>query len=101
MRADICAAILHDPNLLTLDQLTIGFDVVAKERIKRFIENIDQTRGKTVLLTTHDLSDVERLCKRVMIIDHGKLLYDGKLDLLLEPSGATITRYRDLYAANI
>ena len=67
MRADICAAMLHDPNLLTLDQLTIGLDVVAKERIKRFIENINQTRGKTVLLTTHDLSDVERLCKRVMM----------------------------------
>ena len=101
MRADIRAAMLHDPNLLTLDQPTIGLDVAAKERIKRFIENINQTRGKTVLLTTHDLSDVERLCKRVMIIDHGKFIYDGKLDLLREPSGATITSYRDNHAANI
>jgi ABC-2 type transport system ATP-binding protein len=60
---------------------------VAKERIRRFIEYINQQRGTTVLLTTHDLSDVEKLCKRVMIIDHGKLLYDGKLDLLRERFG--------------
>lgn len=87
MRADICAALLHDPKLLFLDEPTIGLDVVAKERIRRFIEHINQARGITVLLTTHDLSDVEKLCKRVMIIDHGKLLYDGKLDLLRERFG--------------
>ncbi|MBE9473363.1 MAG: ATP-binding cassette domain-containing protein [Chloroflexi bacterium] len=87
MRADICAALLHDPKLLFLDEPTIGLDVVAKERIRHFIEHINQARGITVLLTTHDLSDVEKLCKRVMIIDHGKLLYDGKLDLLRERFG--------------
>ena len=87
MRANICAALLHDPKLLTLDKPTIGLDVVAKERIRRFIEHINQARGITVLLTTHDLSDVEKLCKRVMIIDHGRLLYDGKLDLLRERFG--------------
>jgi ABC-2 type transport system ATP-binding protein len=87
MRADICAALLHDPKLLFLDEPTIGLDVVAKERIRRFIEYINQARGITILLTTHDLSDVEKLCKRVMIIDHGKLLYDGKLDLLRERFG--------------
>jgi len=73
--------------LLFLDEPTIGLDVVSKERIQRFIEHINQARGITVLFTTHDLSDVEKLCKRVMIIDHGKLLYDGKLDLLRERFG--------------
>jgi ABC-2 type transport system ATP-binding protein len=87
MRADICAALLHDPKLLFLDEPTIGLDVVAKERIRQFIQHINAKRGITVLLTTHDLSDVEKLCKRVMIIDHGKLLYDGKLHLLQEDFG--------------
>jgi ABC-2 type transport system ATP-binding protein len=87
MRANICAALLHDPKLLTLDKPTIGLDVVAKERIRRFIEHINQTRGITILLTTHDLPDVERQCKWMMNIDPGKLLYDGKLDLLRERFG--------------
>lgn len=87
MRADICAALLHDPKLLFLDEPTIGLDVVAKERIRRFIQHINQQRGTTILLTTHDLSDVEKLCKRVMIIDHGQLLYDSNLDILRERFG--------------
>ncbi|RLD03651.1 MAG: sugar ABC transporter ATP-binding protein [Chloroflexota bacterium] len=82
MRADICAALLHNPKLLFLDEPTIGLDVVAKERIRRFIRYINEERGTTVLLTTHDISDVEKLCQRVMIIDHGKLLYDGNLAAL-------------------
>jgi ABC-2 type transport system ATP-binding protein len=84
MRADICAALLHDPKLLFLDEPTIGLDVVAKERIRRFILHVNQERSTTVILTTHDLSDVEKLCNRVMIIDHGKLLFDGTLDTLRE-----------------
>ena len=87
MRADICAALLHDPILLFLDEPTIGLDVVAKERIRTFITHINQERGTTVILTTHDLSDVEKLCERVMIIDHGQLLYDGKLETLRERFG--------------
>ncbi len=79
MRADLAAALLHDPPLLFLDEPTIGLDVVAKDRIRRFIRHVNAERGTTVLLTTHDLSDVEKLCRRVMIIDHGKLLYDGTL----------------------
>jgi ABC-2 type transport system ATP-binding protein len=82
MRADLCAALLHDPPLLFLDEPTIGLDVVAKERIRRFILHINQARRTTVLLTTHDLSDVEKLCERVMIIDRGRLLYDGPLEAL-------------------
>lgn len=87
MRADLCAAMLHDPALLFLDEPTIGLDVVAKERIRQFIAHINQARGVTVLLTTHDLSDVEKLCSRVMIIDHGRLLYDGKLETLQDRFG--------------
>lgn len=87
MRADLCAAMLHDPALLFLDEPTIGLDVVAKERIRQFIAHINGERGTTVLLTTHDLSDVEKLCKRVMIIDHGHLLYDGNLTTLQDRFG--------------
>lgn len=80
MRADLCAALLHDPPLLFLDEPTIGLDVVAKERIRQFIQHINRERGTTILLTTHDISDVEKLCDRVMIIDHGHVLFDGELD---------------------
>jgi ABC-2 type transport system ATP-binding protein len=87
MRADICAALLHSPDILFLDEPTIGLDVVAKERIRQFIQHINQERGTTVILTTHDLSDVEKLCERVMIIDHGELLYDGALAHLKDRFG--------------
>jgi len=79
MRADFAAAMLHDPTVLFLDEPTIGLDVVAKERVRRFIRHLNAERGTTVLLTTHDLADVERLCHRVLIIDGGRLLYDGNL----------------------
>jgi ABC-2 type transport system ATP-binding protein len=88
MRADLCAAMLHDPVLLFLDEPTIGLDVVAKERIRQFIQHINRERGATILLTTHDLQDVEKLCDRVMIIDHGRLLFDGALNDLLTRFGA-------------
>jgi ABC-2 type transport system ATP-binding protein len=89
MRADLCAALLHDPPLLFLDEPTIGLDVVAKERIRQFIQHINAERGTTIILTTHDLSDVERLCERVMIIDHGRLLFDGRLEELRERFGGS------------
>ncbi len=87
MRADLAAALLHDPDILFLDEPTIGLDVVAKERIRQFIRHINRERGTTVMLTTHDLSDVEKLCRRVMIIDRGKLLYDGSLEELQQRFG--------------
>jgi ABC-2 type transport system ATP-binding protein len=87
MRADICAAMLHNPSLLFLDEPTIGLDVVAKDRIRQFIRTINQIHGTTILLTTHDLSDVEKLCERVLIIDRGHLLYDGGLDELQNTFG--------------
>lgn len=87
MRADLCAALLHDPRLLFLDEPTIGLDVIAKERMREFIHFANRERGVTVILTTHDLTDVEKLCERVLIIDHGKLLYDGVLAQLRERFG--------------
>ncbi|MBI1741900.1 ATP-binding cassette domain-containing protein [Candidatus Acetothermia bacterium] len=87
MRADLAGALLHDPDLVFLDEPTIGLDVVAKERIRSFIKEINTQRGVTVILTTHDLGDVEKLCKRVMMIDHGRLLLDGPLSELQERFG--------------
>lgn len=77
MRGDLAAAVLYEPPVLFLDEPTVGLDVVAKERIRAFIEQINAERHTTVLLTTHDLGDVERLCKRLVIIDQGKVLFDG------------------------
>ncbi len=77
MRGDLAAAVLYEPPVLFLDEPTVGLDVVAKERMRGFIEEINRTRRTTVMLTTHDLDDVERLCKRIFIIDQGKVLFDG------------------------
>lgn len=84
MRADLAAALLHEPPLLFLDEPTIGLDVVAKERIRQFIRHIHSRHNTTIILTTHDLSDVEKLCERVIILDLGRVLYDGSLSRLLE-----------------
>ena len=101
IRADLCAAILHDPALLFLDEPTIGLDVVAKERIRQFIQQINTQRGVTIILTTHDLSDVEKLCERVMIIDQGRLLFEGQLDTLRERFGGKhelVVDFAEVYA---
>lgn len=82
MRADLAAAILHDPKILFLDEPTIGLDVVAKERIRQFLLQINRDRGVTVILTTHDLEDITRLCQRVVLIDHGRVIYDGGIEQL-------------------
>ncbi|MFJ8733763.1 ATP-binding cassette domain-containing protein [Streptomyces bauhiniae] len=79
MRGDIAAALLHDPEVLYLDEPTIGLDVVSKAKVRGFLKELNAERGTTVLLTTHDLTDIEQLCSRVMVIDHGRLVYDGSL----------------------
>jgi ABC-2 type transport system ATP-binding protein len=79
MRCDLAAALLHNPPLLFLDEPTIGLDVVAKDHIRHFLRAINREFRTTVLLTTHDLDDIEELCRRIMIIDHGRVLYDGPL----------------------
>jgi ABC-2 type transport system ATP-binding protein len=79
MRCDLAASLLHRPPLLFLDEPTIGLDVVAKASVREFLQEINRQEGTTVLLTTHDLSDIETLCRRVLVIDRGKLLFDGDL----------------------
>ncbi|TDD14677.1 ABC transporter ATP-binding protein [Nonomuraea diastatica] len=83
MRGDLAAALLHAPDVLVLDEPTIGLDVVSKAGIRDFLRRLNAERGTTVLLTTHDLGDIERLCRRVMLIDHGRLAFDGTLGDLM------------------
>jgi ABC-2 type transport system ATP-binding protein len=82
MRCELTAALLHDPKILYLDEPTIGLDVVAKDRIREFLKEINSKNNVTILLTTHDLDDVESLCQRVMVIDHGKLIHDDSIESL-------------------
>ncbi|MEV6949455.1 ATP-binding cassette domain-containing protein [Streptomyces sp. NPDC051172] len=82
MRGDLAAALLPEPRVLYLDEPTVGLDVVAKERIRDFVASLNKETGVTVVLTTHDLEDVERLCDRIVLIDKGRVLYDGKIDTL-------------------
>jgi ABC-2 type transport system ATP-binding protein len=96
MRGDLAASLLHDPEILYLDEPTIGLDVVAKHRVRDFLREINQQEGVTILLTTHDMSDVEQLCSRLLIIDHGTLLYDGTLDAIRDRLGTERTLVVDL-----
>ena len=79
MRCDMAAALLHNPPLLFLDEPTIGLDLLAKEAIRKFLKQMNRELGVTVLLTTHDLVDIEELCERLIVIDHGRILFDGPL----------------------
>ncbi len=84
MRCDLAASLLHSPTLLFLDEPTIGLDAVAKLAVRDFIEGLNRKQGVTVILTTHDMDDIESLCKRVMVIGKGKILFDGTLEKLRE-----------------
>jgi ABC-2 type transport system ATP-binding protein len=77
MRAEFCMALLHDPKILFLDEPTIGLDVVAKDAIRKFLSKVNREDGVSIVLTTHDLQDIEEICPRLIMIDQGKLLYDG------------------------
>jgi ABC-2 type transport system ATP-binding protein len=79
MRAEVAAALLHRPRLIILDEPTIGLDVLSKQRLREFLTRERREHGTTLLLTTHDMGDVERLCDRILVIDHGRLAYDGGL----------------------
>jgi ABC-2 type transport system ATP-binding protein len=96
MRADLAAALLHDPLIVFLDEPTIGLDVIARERIRGFLLQLQRERGVTVILTTHDLGDVERLCQRVILIDQGRVIYDGALEALRARLGRWRTLVVDL-----
>lgn len=88
MRAEVAAALLHSPRLVILDEPTIGLDVLSKQRLREFLVAERRTHGTTLLLTTHDMGDVERLCDRVLVIDRGRLAYDGDLAGLSRTVGA-------------
>ncbi len=88
VKSDICAALLHDPQVLFLDEPTIGVDVVSKKRLHDFIREVNREKGVTVLLTTHDMGDIEQLCSRVIVIDSGRLMYDGDLEKMIRKFGA-------------
>ena len=92
MRAELAATLIHEPRIVYLDEPTIGLDLLVKERIREFIKRVNQEKGTTVVLTTHDLGDIEELCKRVMIIDNGALIYDGPLATIKDRFG----KYREI-----
>ncbi len=83
MRAELCASLLHRPKLLFLDEPSIGLDAVSKISLRAFLKEENREKGTTVLLTTHDMEDILALCPRVMVLGHGKLLYDGAVEALL------------------
>jgi ABC-2 type transport system ATP-binding protein len=96
MRADLAAALLHDPEILYLDEPTIGLDVVAKEKIREFIKEINRERSVTVILTTHDMQDIEKICERMVLIDKGTVIYDGPVAQIKERFGKQRTLVVDL-----
>ncbi|MFI1922165.1 MULTISPECIES: ATP-binding cassette domain-containing protein [unclassified Streptomyces] len=89
VRCDLAAALLHDPPVVFLDEPTIGMDVVVKEQVREFLRHQVEQRGRTVLLTTHDMTEVERLAERVVLINHGRLVLDGTLDEIRRTFGST------------
>ena len=87
MRCEVAASLIHRPKLLFLDEPTVGLDVLVKQKIREFLRHLNETEKMTVLLTTHDVSDIEALCKRVLVMDKGKLIFDGQLSDLREKWG--------------
>ncbi|MCO5308733.1 MAG: ATP-binding cassette domain-containing protein [Austwickia sp.] len=98
MRAEIAAALLHSPELLILDEPTIGLDLLSKQRLREFLVAERAAYGRTLLLTTHDMGDIERLCDRVLVVDRGRLVYDGSLPGLAAQVGAQRVLVVDLAA---
>lgn len=94
MRAELCGSLLHGPELLFLDEPTIGLDAVSKLALRDFLRRENREKGTTILLTTHDMEDIAALCPRVMVLGHGKKLYDGAL-------GALLSRYDTKRVVNV
>ncbi len=84
MRAELAAAFLHHPPIVYLDEPTIGLDVAVKEKIRDFVRKMNEEKDITVMLTTHDLDDIEDLCDRIVVLDSGEKIYDGELDALVD-----------------
>lgn len=91
MRADLAAALIHNPKVIYLDEPTIGLDVVVKEKVRKAIKDINVKYRTTIILTTHDLNDIEELCSRIIIIDKGKKIYDGEVEGIKEKYGSLTT----------
>lgn len=87
MRGDLAAALIHNPKVVYLDEPTIGLDVVVKDNVRKAIKKLNENYGTTVILTTHDLNDIQELCSRIIIIDAGKIIYDGGLNEIKEKFG--------------
>ncbi|MFF1830263.1 ATP-binding cassette domain-containing protein [Paenarthrobacter sp. NPDC058040] len=98
MRGEVAAALLHRPELVILDEPTIGLDMISKEKLRQFLDAERRENGTTLLLTTHDMSDIQRLCQRVLVVDDGAIAYDGPLTGLSEVAGAVRTMVVDLAA---
>jgi ABC-2 type transport system ATP-binding protein len=88
MRGELAMALLHEPEVLFLDEPTIGLDVLAKDRIREFLKLVNTERGTTIILTTHDLRDIEELCERILVVNLGNLVYDGRIDALRQRMGS-------------
>jgi ABC-2 type transport system ATP-binding protein len=87
MRSELAAALIHEPRVVYLDEPTIGLDLIVKERIRDFIKAECIAKSMTVILTTHDLGDIEELCQRVIIIDDGRIIYDGPIETIKKRFG--------------
>ena len=92
VRADMAAALLHEPPVLFLDEPTIGLDVAVKQKIYEFLRRINQEKNTTILLTSHDLNDLESLCSRLIILEQGEILFDDRMEKIFEqyPEGTTL-----------
>ncbi|MFC4064103.1 ATP-binding cassette domain-containing protein [Actinoplanes subglobosus] len=96
MRGELTAALLHGPEVLFLDEPTIGLDVVSKQAVRSFLAELGTTGDVTLVLTTHDLADIERLCERLVVIDHGRVVHDGSIEALHSRYGSRRTLVADL-----
>jgi viologen exporter family transport system ATP-binding protein len=98
MRGELTAALLHGPEVLFLDEPTIGLDVISKQAVRGFLAELDARGDTTIVLTTHDLADIEKLCRRLVVVDHGRIVHDGTLDELHARYGSRRTIVADLDA---
>ncbi|GIE76098.1 ABC transporter ATP-binding protein [Actinoplanes philippinensis] len=96
MRGELTAALLHGPEVLFLDEPTIGLDVVSKQAVRAFLAELGATGDVTLVLTTHDLADIERLCERLVVIDHGRVVHDGSIEALHARYGSRRSLVADL-----
>ncbi|WP_026887959.1 ABC transporter ATP-binding protein [Clostridium beijerinckii] len=101
MLVELAASFLHDPTIVYLDEPTIGLDVFVKKKIRQFIKDINRIKKTTIMLTTHDMQDIEEICNRIIIIDRGEIIYDGDLELIKQRFGGKRTIHFKLQDSNV